>query len=497
MANHCSVVPIVLIVDVGIKVRVNVGVQTNVGVHVETAVETAARGLAVRIAPVHHWLLATHRHTHGVPAQRTWTADGVASAAADSASLASLVVGIYIKALLRGVLVDLVVNFVLVLDRRVLVVDIDIAAEVSELVGAGFGSRVVVNASADLVVVVDFELEVVLGRTGVKSGEFSGRRLNGRRRRMEMFSTSEASFLKPVKLSGGLEATVIELTQQIHSFKDLLMPLDGASLGGTDKLPDCLLLVKVSDDEFFLLNIDLGNSRERNYGLGGRHLGQWVEGQRLFCGELSGVPENFDTLEKQKSIMGENKRLLFFGDDGVSDVFEVKSLGVGSFGDELSDAFGGGGHHAWIETILLIHAYVEVTLRAVHSVLALGAVEVDIYLRSLSMSWVVVVAGKLSSSEVGINLGTLSWELVWAWELLFRRGVLSWPWNVNWMSLTLEWAVEWGTLMMLSEPYSRCLGVEGELGALGRELSWGSVKGDVSSVVSGWGVVLLVHINWL
>lgn len=44
--------------------------------------------------------------------------------------------------------------------------------------------------------------------------------------------------------------------------------------------------------------------------------------------------------------MGENKRLLFFGDDGVSDVFEVKSLGVGSFGDELSDAFGGGGHHA-------------------------------------------------------------------------------------------------------------------------------------------------------
>ena len=91
---------------------------------------------------------------------------------------------------------------------------------------------------------------------------------------MEMFSTSEASFLKPVKLSGGLEATVIELTQQIHSFKDLLMPLDGASLGGTDKLPDCLLLVKVSDDEFFLLNIDLGNSRERNYGLGGRHLGQ-------------------------------------------------------------------------------------------------------------------------------------------------------------------------------------------------------------------------------
>lgn len=71
VANHCSVVPIVLIVDVGIKVRVNVGVQTNVGVHVETAVETAARGLAVRIAPVHHWLLATHRHTHGVPAQRT------------------------------------------------------------------------------------------------------------------------------------------------------------------------------------------------------------------------------------------------------------------------------------------------------------------------------------------------------------------------------------------------------------------------------------------
>lgn len=81
--------------------------------------------------------------------------------------------------------------------------------------------------------------------------------------------------------------------------------------------------------------------------------------------ELSCISKNFDTFEKQESVVSHDETLLFFGDDGVSDILSVNSLGVWSFSDELLQSLGSGGDYVhvciWIKTSL----HIEVGLMSV------------------------------------------------------------------------------------------------------------------------------------
>ena len=97
-------------------------------------------------------------------------------------------------------------------------------------------------------------------------------------------------------------------------------------------------------------------------------------------GELSCVSKNFDTFEKQESVVSHDKALLFFRDDGVSDVLSFDILGVWSFSDELLQSLRSGGYcvHVciWIKTSL----HIEVSLLSVLTLTSQG----DVHFRSLS-----------------------------------------------------------------------------------------------------------------
>ena len=81
--------------------------------------------------------------------------------------------------------------------------------------------------------------------------------------------------------------------------------------------------------------------------------------------------------------------------------------------------------------------------------------------------------------------------------VILLRGVLSGSIEADRGALSLDGAVEGGSmlLMLLTESELRLLALVGELRALSGELSCGSVQGDIASVVSWRGIVLLVHIN--
>jgi len=204
--------------------------------------------------------------------------------------------------------------------------------------------------------------------------------------------------------------------------------------------------------------------------------------------------------------MSHHKRFLFFGNEWVSDIFKVKSLSVWSFCDELPDSFRSGGKHAWIIIILVIHAHIVISFRTINTVLTLRPIEICVEFRSLS--WEVSLTWKLAGAsellvictKVSIDLRSLSWELIRVRVLMQLWRVLSRPIEAQRGSLSSEGAVERGAilLMLLSNSQLRLLTLVGELGAIRGELSWGSIEGDISSVISGWRIVLLVvHINWL
>jgi len=94
---------------------------------------------------------------------------------------------------------------------------------------------------------VNSKVEIILRRRSrVKSREFSGRRFDGRRGRLEVIATSEASFLESVEFSCGLEATALEFSEEIDSLLYFSLPLDGTSLGRANELPNSFLLVSMS-----------------------------------------------------------------------------------------------------------------------------------------------------------------------------------------------------------------------------------------------------------
>ena len=101
------------------------------------------------------------------------------------------------------------------------------------------------------------------------------------------------------------------------------------------------------------------------------------------------------------------------------------------------------------------------------------------------------------SAQISIDLGSLSGELMRGGVVILLRRVLFGSIEADGGTLSLEGAVEGGSLLLMLLPDSK-LGLVtrlGERGALRGVLSCGSVEGDVGSVVPGGGIVLLVHIN--
>jgi hypothetical protein len=77
--------------------------------------------------------------------------------------------------------------------------------------------------------------------------------------------------------------------------------------------------------------------------------------------------------------VGHHEGLLFFGNEGVGDVFEVDGLCVGSLGDELSDSLRGSGHSK-IVVVLLVHAHAVVSFRAVDAEMTLRTIQIGVEL---------------------------------------------------------------------------------------------------------------------
>lgn len=94
---------------------------------------------------------------------------------------------------------------------------------------------------------------------------------------------------------------------------DLLGPLNGAILGGTDKLPHDLSRSSKTNSQLFFSNITLFDLGQRVRCLRGRDVREGVEGELLACWELSGVTEEIPPFHHEESFVGHEEGALLFG----------------------------------------------------------------------------------------------------------------------------------------------------------------------------------------
>ena len=289
-------------------------------------------------------LLSSHRHAHGVPSQgaRAAHCETSSAAAVGASALTSLVVCVHVHPHVHILgLVHIVVHIV---GLSFYWGGVDVVVYRSEAGLVGLGSRVVVYASTDLVVMIDPVVDVGFNSCGaaverwvVEGGVEPGRTVvdGGRRGRGVGSPVSEASASELVEFGGRAETAHLELAQESSCVADFLVPFNCAPLGRADELPNCFLLVGVPDNEFFLLDLHSFDVAQLDDCFGGGDVGQGVEGQLGPLVEFPCVSQDFNALQQEEPVVGHHETLLFFGDDRVGDVLPIDIFGVGQLGDVL------------------------------------------------------------------------------------------------------------------------------------------------------------------